>query len=140
MKSWRRSRPFWGGLLTLLAGVEMLSVPFGLDVLPLLLHSAQAGLTYLISITLIVLGPLIWAYPAQRVFLGVVVVLLSILSVLYVNLGGFVAGLVLGLLGGALSAAWTPSGTPAGEPGTIGYDEPRSLRNDPEPEKVHHGS
>ncbi|MET8139488.1 DUF6114 domain-containing protein [Sphaerisporangium sp. NPDC005288] len=108
MRAWRRSRPFWGGLLTVLAGVELISLPFSLDALPLIVHSVEAGLAYLLSITMIVLGVLIVFQPAQRVFLGVVAILLSIASVVYVNVGGFLLGMVLGLLGGALTAAWTP--------------------------------
>ncbi|MGW4637950.1 DUF6114 domain-containing protein [Sphaerisporangium sp. NPDC004334] len=108
MRAWRRSRPFWGGLLTLLAGVELISLPFSLDALPLIVHSVEAGLAYLLSITMIALGVLIVFQPAQRVFLGVVAILLSIASVVYVNVGGFLLGMVLGLLGGALTAAWTP--------------------------------
>jgi hypothetical protein len=108
VRSWRRSRPFWGGLLSLLAGLELLSVPFTLEALPLIIHSAQAGLTYLISTTVIILSVLLWLQPAQRVFLGVMVVLLSITSVIYANLGGFLLGTILGLVGGALAAAWTP--------------------------------
>lgn len=108
VRGWRRSRPFWGGLLTLLSGLEMLSIPFSPSALPLLLHSPQAGLTYLLSITMIVLGVLIWAQVAQRVFLGVMAILLSIASVIYSNMGGFLIGLILGLVGGALAASWTP--------------------------------
>jgi hypothetical protein len=105
---WRRSRPFWGGLLIVLAGVELLSIPFSLDALPLIVHSAQAGLTYLISTTMIVLGLLVWAQPAQRMFLGVMAILLSIASVLYANVGGLLIGMILGLAGGSLAVAWAP--------------------------------
>ncbi|MFC4530058.1 DUF6114 domain-containing protein [Sphaerisporangium dianthi] len=108
MKAWRRSRPFWGGLLTLMAGTELLSIPFSLDALPLIIHSVEAGLAYLLAITMIVLGLLILFQPAQRVFLGVVAILMSIASVVYANVGGFLLGLIMGLLGGALTAAWTP--------------------------------
>ncbi|WP_214415289.1 DUF6114 domain-containing protein [Sphaerisporangium fuscum] len=113
VRGWRRSRPFWGGLLTLLSGLELLSIPFSLRALPLLLHSPQAGLTVLISTVMIIVGVLLWLQPAQRVFLGVTAVLLSIASVPYANAGGFLVGMVLGLVGGSLAAAWTPDVEPA---------------------------
>ncbi|WP_248962044.1 DUF6114 domain-containing protein [Sphaerisporangium perillae] len=119
MKSWRRSRPFWGGLIIVVAGVELLSIPFTLDAITLIIRSPQAGLTYLLSITMIMVGLLILFQPAQRVFLGVVAILLSIMSVIYANIGGFLIGMILGLLGGALTAAWTPipeADPPAGAP------------------------
>ncbi|WP_424528827.1 DUF6114 domain-containing protein [Sphaerisporangium viridialbum] len=129
MKSWRRSRPFWGGLITLMAGLEMLSIPFAVNALPLVIHSAQAGLIYLISIAMIILGVLIWLQPAQRIFLGVMASLLSITSILYANIGGFLIGMILGLIGGALAAAWTPiphaGGSGGGSPSRDGNEESR---------------
>ncbi|MFC6081694.1 DUF6114 domain-containing protein [Sphaerisporangium aureirubrum] len=120
-RSWRRSRPFWGGVCTVLAGAELLSVPFSSRGLFIAIHSAGAGIAYLLSITLILLGVVIWLQPAQRVFLGVTAVLLSATSVVYVNVGGFLLGAFLGLLGGATTAAWAPgpvrpAAVPAGGP------------------------
>ncbi|MEV6982584.1 DUF6114 domain-containing protein [Sphaerisporangium sp. NPDC051017] len=114
-RTWMRSRPFWGGLFTLLAGVEQLAAPFTLEALPLVIQSPQAGLTSVIAATMIILGVLLWLQPAQRVFLGAVAILLSIASIVYSNMGGFLLGTLLGLLGGALSAAWTPN-PPPGRP------------------------
>ncbi|MBX6386986.1 MAG: ABC transporter permease, partial [Microbispora sp.] len=111
--SWRRSRPFWGGLLVLVAGLELLSIPFATQALPLIIQSGTVGATYLIALVLIILGLLIWLQPNQRVFLGVVAVLVSIASFVYANLGGFLIGMLLGLIGGALAVAWTPVESPA---------------------------
>ncbi|WP_405088791.1 DUF6114 domain-containing protein [Microbispora sp. NBC_01389] len=118
--SWRRSRPFWGGLLVLLAGLELLSIPFATKALPLVIRSGTVGATYLIALVLVILGLMIWLQPGQRAFLGVVAMLVSIASFVYANLGGFLVGMLLGLVGGALAVAWAPeetapraSGTPA---------------------------
>ncbi|KAA9381595.1 hypothetical protein F5972_01820 [Microbispora cellulosiformans] len=118
--SWRRSRPFWGGLLVLIAGLELLSIPFATKALPLVIQSGTVGATYLIALVLVILGLMIWLQPGQRAFLGVVAVLVSIASFVYANLGGFLVGMLLGLVGGALAVAWAPeetaphaSGTPA---------------------------
>ncbi|MFB9253294.1 DUF6114 domain-containing protein [Sphaerisporangium melleum] len=132
MKEWRRSRPFWGGSLTLLAGAELLSFPFSTDALPLIIHSIEAGLAYLLSIMMIIIGLLTLCQPAQRVFLGVAAILLSIASILYANIGGFLLGAVLGLFGGALTAAWTPLPAPASPPGeqTATGDDTVATRDD----------
>lgn len=108
---WRRSRPFWGGLLVLAAGLELLSIPFATQALPLVIQSGTVGATYLIALVLIILGLMVWLQPGQRAFLGVVAVLVSIASFVYANLGGFLIGMLLGLVGGALAVAWTPAET-----------------------------
>ncbi|MEU8172817.1 DUF6114 domain-containing protein [Microbispora hainanensis] len=108
---WRRSRPFWGGLLVLAAGLELLSIPFATQALPLVIQSGTVGATYLIALVLIILGLMVWLQPGQRAFLGVVAVLVSIASFVYANLGGFLIGMLLGLIGGALAVAWTPAET-----------------------------
>ncbi|GAA4194475.1 DUF6114 domain-containing protein [Microbispora amethystogenes] len=129
--SWRRSRPFWGGLLVLLAGLELLSIPFATKALPLVIQSGTVGATYLIALVLVILGLMIWLQPGQRAFLGVVAVLVSIASFVYANLGGFLVGMLLGLVGGALAVAWAPeetaphaSGTPAEPSGAAAPAEP----------------
>src|SRR5262245_47476367 len=124
MKDWRRSRPFWGGLLTLLAGVELLSIPFATKALPLVIQSGTVGATYLIALVMIILALLVWLQPGQRVFLGVVTVLVALAAFVYANLGGFLIGMLLGLLGGSLTAAWTP----------VGPVRPAEPRPEPQPE------
>ncbi|MEU4324223.1 DUF6114 domain-containing protein [Nonomuraea dietziae] len=113
MKSWRRSRPFWSGLLIVLAGAELLSVPFTLDALSVAILFGTVGATYLIALVMMIAGVLVWLQPGQRVFLGLVAVLLSMASFVYSNLGGFLIGMSMGLLGGTLAIAWTPVSRPA---------------------------
>ncbi|MEV0999950.1 DUF6114 domain-containing protein [Nonomuraea sp. NPDC050202] len=119
MKSWRRSRPFWGGLFIVVAGLELLSIPLALDALPVAVMSGAVGAGYLIALVLIIAGVLVWLQPGQRVFLGLIAVLLSMASFVYSNLGGFLLGMLLGLLGGMLVMAWTPVSRPAGRLGTV---------------------
>ncbi|MCK2215454.1 DUF6114 domain-containing protein [Actinomadura sp. ATCC 31491] len=113
-RAWRRSRPFWGGLLVVAAGLELLAVPLALSALPAAVMFGTVGAGYAISLIMVIAGVLIWSQPGQRVFLGLVAVLLSMASFVYSNLGGFFLGLVLGVLGGTLTVAWTPVGRPAG--------------------------
>ncbi|MFI0420942.1 DUF6114 domain-containing protein [Spongiactinospora sp. 9N601] len=119
MKSWRRSRPFWGGLFIVAAGMELMSIPLALDALLAAVIFGTVGAGYLIAIALIIAGVLIWLQPGQRVFLGLIAVLLSLASFVYSNLGGFLLGMALGLLGGMLTVAWTPVSRPAGRLDTV---------------------
>lgn len=105
---WRRARPFWGGLLIVLAGLEIFATT----------QSATGGLTlqtgptgflsWLIPTVLVACGLLIWFTPQQRLFYAVVGTVTAVFSLVAVNLGGFLIGLLLGLVGGALGFAWAP--------------------------------
>src|ERR1035441_442702 len=110
---WRRSRPFWGGLLLLLAGLEMLAIPL----LSVLAHTSVKVIIYigiggvfgvLIGGLLVACGLLIWFHPSQRVFYAIAGVLLAVVSFVATNLGGFFVGMLLGVTGGSLSFAWAP--------------------------------
>ncbi|NUP61161.1 MAG: hypothetical protein HOW71_03185 [Nonomuraea sp.] len=119
MKAWRRTRPFWGGVFIVVAGVELLSIPLAIDALPVAVMFGTVGAAYLIALIMILAGVLVWLQPGQRVFLGLIAVLLSMASFVYSNLGGFLVGMLLGLLGGMLAIAWTPVDAPAARVDTI---------------------
>ena len=124
-RAWRRSRPFWGGLLLILAGLEMLAIPL----LSVLVHTSVKVIIYigiggvfgvLIGGLLVACGLLIWFQPNQRVFYAIAGVLLAVVSFVATNLGGFFLGMLLGVTGGSLSFAWvpvTPRRRPAGAAG-----------------------
>jgi len=105
-RRWRRTRPFWGGLLIIFGGAEMLlseQAP-----LPIVIHVGLQGLAgYLVPIVLVLCGLLLWLSPVQQTFYSVLAVLLSLASWITSNLGGFFVGLTLGVVGGALAFAWT---------------------------------
>ncbi|WP_165978609.1 DUF6114 domain-containing protein, partial [Actinomadura darangshiensis] len=115
-RRWRRTRPFWGGLFAVLGGVELIAIP--LAPMPLVVHQGMAGVaSWLIGALLVTAGALLWFQPAQRSFYGILAVLLSLVSFVTSNFGGFLAGLLLGVVGGALGFAWSPSaGRPPGAP------------------------
>jgi len=106
--SWISARPFWGGLLVVLAGAEMLiavKAP-----LPVVLHVGMQGMVgYLLPLVLVACGLLLIFNPAQRLFYAIVAAVLTAASWLTSNLGGFVIGIILGLVGSALAFAWTPA-------------------------------
>jgi Family of unknown function (DUF6114) len=111
-RSWRRSRPFWGAVIILVAGGETAAVRFTLPVraawtiLP-------AGL--LIAGGMIACGLLLLFDPAQRSLYAVAAILLSITALETSHLGGYLIGTLLGLAGGATAFAWVP-GLPAAPP------------------------
>ena len=110
-RNWRRSRPFWGGLLVLLAGLPILYFPYAnLSVGTLSIHLAtSAGAASLvIGLLMIALGISVWFQPLIRIFAGIAALVLSLVSIPMSNLGGFGLGLLPGLLGGALVCSWAP--------------------------------
>jgi hypothetical protein len=127
-RAWRRSRPFWGGLLLVLAGLELLAIPL----LSVLAHGSVKVVIYigiggvfgvLIGGLLVACGLLIWFHPGQRVFYAIAGVLLAVASFVATNLGGFFLGMLLGVTGASLSFGWTPG------PGqAAGQHRPRRVR------------
>lgn len=118
-RHWRRTRPFWGGLLTGLAGLEI----FGTTQMSLAGLSFQTGptgfLSWLIPAILVTCGLLMWFKPQHRALYAVVAAVTALFSLIGVNLGGFFFGLILGLVGSALGYAWTSEPAPVagrGEP------------------------
>jgi hypothetical protein len=112
-KRWRHSRPFWGGLLLILAGGELVLIPLS----GILLHGAIKLVIYigiggvfgvLIGLLLITAGLLLWVSPAHKTFYAIAGVVLAVLSFIASNLGGFFLGMLLGITGGSLAFAWTP--------------------------------
>jgi Family of unknown function (DUF6114) len=104
-RGWRRSRPFWGAVIILVAGGETAAVRFTLPlrstwtILP-------AGL--LIAGGMIACGLLLLFDPAQRSLYAVVEILLAITALETSHLGGYLVGTLLGLAGGATAFAWVP--------------------------------
>lgn len=120
-RGWRRSRPFWGGLLLILSGLELfLSGNMNLGALQV--HVGATGfLSYVIPAMLVLCGGGALITPHLRLFYGIVGALVAVYSLIGLNFGGFMLGLLLGIIGGALAVAWSPI-TPA-RPATTGNDD-----------------
>lgn len=116
-RDWRRSRPFWGGLFTLLAGAEIVYLP--LSPLNEIIAAGVAGVqSVLVGFLILVMGAFVWFSPSNRLLAGVLTIIFSVSSLVLSNLGGLVVGMLVGITGGALTIAWT--------------DRPRR-RHDPQP-------
>lgn len=110
-RNWRHSRPFWGGLLVLLAGLPIIYFPYAnLNIGTLSLHLATSAgaASLLIGLLLVALGVSAWFQPHVRVFAGIAALVLALVSIPMSNLGGFGMGLIPGLLGGTLLCSWAP--------------------------------
>lgn len=107
--AWSRRRPFVGGVLTVFAGVEMF-FSGQLDIGKIHVQVGIEGLqATIIPILLVVLGVLAIAMPVHRIFYGVISLVVSVYSLIGVNLGGFFIGLLLGTVGGVLIVSWAPT-------------------------------
>ena len=103
---WRRTRPFWAGLWTMVGGAVIAYVPatafrfmmFGGTLL-------WAGIT--VGVLVAVFGLFLWVQPQYRSLLGVLIVVLSLLSFFTSDFGGFFIGMLVAMVGGSMALAWT---------------------------------
>jgi len=110
-RNWRGQRPFWGGMLTLLAGIPIMYVPYQnltLGSLTIRTSTTAGAGSLIIGVLLVVLGLTMWFQPHSRVFAGIAAILLSLVSLVVSNFGAFLVGFLLGLIGGALGVSWAP--------------------------------
>jgi hypothetical protein len=116
---WRWQRPFWAGLLTILAGGPIAYFPYAhlnLGGLTLAMATTAGAGSLIIGVLLVVLGLTMWFQAVARVFAGVATIMLSLVSLVVSNIGGFLSGFLLGLIGGALAVAWGPGARPVEDP------------------------
>lgn len=115
---WRKGRPFWGGLFTTLAGVEISLIPLG-PLKVMLLQGVTGILSILMGLLLILMGLSGWFAPNYRGFAGIVAVMCAAAALVMSNLGGFLIGTILGVIGGSMVFAWQPH-----QPHPVPADEP----------------
>jgi hypothetical protein len=104
---WRRSRPFWGGLIALIGAGELL-LPDLAPVKLFLIQGVGAVATGVTVVLVVAMVALTWMNPALRQVTGIIVVVLALAAFPLSNLGGFGAGTVLLLVGGSMMVAWVP--------------------------------
>ncbi|WP_424887683.1 DUF6114 domain-containing protein [Streptomyces sp. XH2] len=106
-RRWRKARPFWGGLATVLAGAEISVIP--LAPLKIMLHQGIAGIpSVLMGLIMVLMGLSAWFAPQYRALAGVVTVMIAAAALVMSNLGGFLFGTILGVIGGGMVFAWQP--------------------------------
>ncbi|MER7843917.1 DUF6114 domain-containing protein [Kitasatospora sp. NPDC096077] len=118
-REFRRTRPFWGGLLAMIAGVPILYFPYAhlsFGGLTIAMSTTAGAGSLIIGVLMIILGLTGWFQPAVRVFAGIATILLTLVSLPVSNLGGFGLALLPGLIGGGLMVSWAPMPEPATGP------------------------
>ncbi|HSZ28692.1 MAG TPA: DUF6114 domain-containing protein [Pseudonocardiaceae bacterium] len=123
-RKWRRTRPFWGGLLITAGATEILSTTV-LSLGPTFrvgLGGVNAFVGVIITVVLGLCGLLLWFSPAQRVFYAIVSMILALATFNTINYGGFFLGMLLGLVGGAMAFAWSDGPVRVARPGPRSAD------------------
>ncbi|MER6300764.1 DUF6114 domain-containing protein [Kitasatospora sp. NPDC001539] len=118
-REFRRTRPFWGGLLAMIAGVPILYFPYAhlsFGGLTIAMSTTAGAGSLIIGVLMIILGVTAWFQPAVRVFGGIATILLTLVSIPVSNLAGFGMALLPGLIGGGLMVSWAPLPEPSAEP------------------------
>jgi hypothetical protein len=107
-RAWRQKRPFVGTVLTILAGIEMF-FSGQLDLGNIHVQVGIEGLqSTIIPVIMVMLGLLTMFMPQHRIFYGVISLVVSVYSLIGLNLGGFFVGMLLGAVGGVLVVSWMP--------------------------------
>ncbi|MTE18105.1 hypothetical protein F0L17_02950 [Streptomyces sp. TRM43335] len=114
-RRWRRGRPFWGGLITVVAGVEIAVIP--LAPMKVMLHQGVAGAgSVLLGAVMVVMGLSAWFAPQYRSLAGILTAMVAATALVLSNLGGFLIGTVAGVIGGAMLFGWQPDAPPSPHP------------------------
>ncbi|MFI0740796.1 DUF6114 domain-containing protein [Streptomyces sp. NPDC021100] len=106
-RTWRRTRPFYAGLL-MIAGATVLVAVSWVDLGLLRLTGTAGAATWTISTLLTVARLTTWTGSSRRHFTGGLAVLLALCSLITANLGGLLLGFFFAATGGCLALAWTP--------------------------------
>ena len=106
-RRFRETRPFWGGLLVLAAGLEIGVLPLGPT--QELIHAGEGAFAGLAcGALLLVTGAVVVLAPSQRLVASLLAAVVSLASFVLTNLGGFVIGMLLGVLGASMAFGWVP--------------------------------
>lgn len=105
--SWKRQRPFWGGLLLVLSGLVIAIIPLDLALKFALVPTDFAFVGLIFAIFVVLSGVFALYQPQLAGFFGAAGILVAIVSI-FGALGGFVIGTLVGILGGSLCVAWEP--------------------------------
>jgi hypothetical protein len=110
-RTWRDERPFWAGVFTFAASLPIIYFPYAhlkFGAIPLALSTSAGAGSLIIGVLLVALAISLWFHRQARVFAGITVILLALISFPVANFGGLLIGLISGLIGGSLACAWIP--------------------------------
>lgn len=104
-RAFRRTRPFWGGLWTMVAGawiVRMMSS----DLMLAFSGGWSYSAGYILGGALVSFGLVAWFAPHYRSLVGIFAFVVALAAFPAANLGGYLVGSVLGIIGGSMIWAW----------------------------------
>lgn len=104
-RAFRHTRPFWGGLWTILAGIWIIrSMSFSMV---LVLNGGwDYASGYVLGGGMVAFGLMAWVAPIYKNLAGIAAFLLAIGAFPAANLGGFLLGSIVGIFGSSLIWAW----------------------------------
>lgn len=104
-RAFRRTRPFWGGLWCIVAGLWIVrAMNFSIGIALTGDWPQVAGI--LIGAGLVLFGLVVWVAPLYRGLMGLFCMILALLAFPMANLGGFLVGSVVGIFGASMILAW----------------------------------
>ncbi|MFI9722968.1 DUF6114 domain-containing protein [Streptomyces sp. NPDC052396] len=105
-RHWRRTRPFYAGLLMLAGAAALVGISW-VDLGLIRLTGRAGASSWTISALLTVAGLSTWTQPAHRNYAGTLAIAMALCSLFLANLGGLLIGFLLAAAGGCLALAWT---------------------------------
>ena len=111
-RGWRLSRPFWGALVVIASGAEVLAVRLSLLSPDQPARATSVAFGAAIAVALVLCGLLLWFHPVQRSLYSTAAILLAIVALMTAHLGGYLFGTLLGAVGGSVAFAWVPGQQP----------------------------
>lgn len=106
-RRWRKTRPFWAGIWAILGGLIILYGPV-MSIKVILVAGQVVWMGILVGALIALSGLFLWFEHGLHRLLGVLIVLLSLVSLITSDFGGFFIGMLLGLVGGSMAVAWRP--------------------------------
>ncbi|MDY7080903.1 MAG: DUF6114 domain-containing protein [Halobacteria archaeon] len=108
-KNWRQKRPFWGSILLIISGIEIVAVPFLISDIIEIFPGASPLIVQLIAsifgAIIVGSGIITIIKPDVSTITGFVGIIMAILSILGA-FGGLLIGTLLGIIGGSICIAW----------------------------------
>jgi len=108
VRRWRRSRPFWGGLVLIAGGYFVMDPILGGSWKFFVQTGVSAFVPALLGGVMVAAAVIAIVKPAQRHFPAIIAMMCSVASLPLANLGGWIIGMLLGIIGSGLVFAWTP--------------------------------
>ncbi|MGZ4451797.1 MAG: DUF6114 domain-containing protein [Nocardioides sp.] len=106
-RAFRRTRPFWGGLWTMVAGAEIIKA-MSFDIGLALTGGWSYSAGYVMGGGLILFGLVAWFAPHYRGLTGILAFLVALGAFPAANLGGYLFGSVVGVVGASMIWSWGP--------------------------------